>query len=111
MGQPVKIDDLARNLITLSGFEPDKDIKIVYTGLRPGEKLFEELLINGNDSYKTENDKIYIEKPSFINYDTLKLKISKLKYVLDKDKNEIKSMLKNIVPEYNFQCDKKGESA
>ena len=61
MGKPVKILDLAENLIRLSGFEPYVDIDIVETGLRPGEKLYEELLIAGNNTEKTANDKIYVD--------------------------------------------------
>ncbi len=63
MGEPVKIDTLARNLISLSGFKPDEDIKIVYTGLRPGEKLYEEKLMAEEGIQKTENSLIYIGKP------------------------------------------------
>ena len=60
MGDPVRIDDLARNMIRLSGYEPDVDIQIVYTGLRPGEKLFEELLLNEEGLAKTANDLIFV---------------------------------------------------
>ena len=62
MGQPVRIDDMARKMIRLSGFEPDVDIKIVYTGLRPGEKLYEELLMKTEELDKTDNDMIFIER-------------------------------------------------
>ncbi len=63
MGRPVKIDSLARNLIRLSGFVPDKDIKIEYIGLRPGEKLYEEKLMGEEGLQKTQNDLIFIGKP------------------------------------------------
>ena len=63
MGEPVKIDTLARNLIKLSGHKPDEDIKIVYTGLRPGEKLYEEKLMAEEGLEKTENQLIHIGKP------------------------------------------------
>lgn len=61
MGLAVKIDDLARKMISLAGFVPDRDIKIIYTGLRPGEKMFEELVLNNDRTRKTTNDKIYVE--------------------------------------------------
>ena len=63
MGSPVKIDTLARNLIRLSGLKPDEDIKIEYTGLRPGEKLYEEKLMAEEGLEKTENEKIHIGRP------------------------------------------------
>ena len=63
MGDPVRIDDLARNMIRLSGFEPDVDIPIVYTGLRPGEKLYEELLLQEEGMERTPNEMIYIGHP------------------------------------------------
>ena len=67
MGSPVKIADLARNLIRLSGFKPDEDIKIEYTGLRPGEKLYEEKLMAEEGLQKTDNDLIHIGKPLAFN--------------------------------------------
>lgn len=70
MGEPVKIDSLARNLIKLSGFEPDVDIKISYSGLRPGEKLYEEKLMAEEGLKKTDNDLIHIGQP--IPFDTEK---------------------------------------
>ena len=66
MGEPVKIDTLARNLIKLSGYKPDEDIKIVYTGLRPGEKLYEEKLMAEEGMEKTPNDLIHIGKPIYM---------------------------------------------
>ncbi|MBQ8808154.1 MAG: polysaccharide biosynthesis protein, partial [Clostridia bacterium] len=63
MGEPVKIVDLARNLIELSGYVPDVDIKIEFSGLRPGEKMYEELLLDKQRHTATKHDKIYIEQP------------------------------------------------
>jgi FlaA1/EpsC-like NDP-sugar epimerase len=71
MGKPVRIVDLARDLIRLSGLEPDKDIKIVYSGIRPGEKLFEELLTNEEGAAGTKNDRIFIGKSSIMAYDQM----------------------------------------
>ena len=64
MGTPIKIYDLARDLITLSGYEPDKDIKITYTGLRPGEKLHEELMFQEEGISSTKYKKIFVAKSS-----------------------------------------------
>ena len=77
MGDPVKIKDLAENLIRLSGFIPNKDIKIKFVGMRPGEKLYEELLISSKKSQKTENNKIFVEYPS---------KLDKTKFLNDLEK-------------------------
>lgn len=102
MGEPVKIIDLARDLIRLSGFEPDVDIPIKITGLRPGEKLFEELLMTDDKYTSTKHDKIFIEKPGFSDYDGLVLTLEKYKSKIDDmDTYEIKEFIKSIVPEYN----------
>jgi FlaA1/EpsC-like NDP-sugar epimerase len=67
MGQPVKIADLARKMIKLSGLEPDDDIKIEYSGLRPGEKFYEELLNNAENTLQTYHEKILLLKPEPLN--------------------------------------------
>jgi O-antigen biosynthesis protein WbqV len=68
MGQPVKIVDLARNMIRLAGLRPDKDIRIEFTGLRPGEKLFEELLSEGEAPTRTEADGVFQASPRIIDH-------------------------------------------
>ena len=78
MGDPVKIYDLAYDLIKLSGFEPNKDIKIKITGLRPGEKLYEELLMSEEGLTNTKHEKIFIGKPTFTDIDELKKKLKSL---------------------------------
>lgn len=101
MGEPVKIIDLAKRMIKLSGFEPNIDIKIIYTGLRPGEKLYEELLSDDAKTLPTHNDKIMISKdPSmgFEDIDRLSKEITKAS--LRRDKVEVVRILKTIVPEF-----------
>ena len=100
MGEPVKIDDLARNLIKLSGFKPDEDIKIIYTGLRPGEKLYEELLMDEEGLQATENKLIHIGKP--IEFDDIKFfaDLVKLKEYAYEDNGAGKKMVKEMVPTY-----------
>ena len=102
MGEKVKIDDLARNLIRLSGFIPDEDIKIIYTGLRPGEKLYEELLLNQENSTKTAYNKIFIEKPVTHDRERLLENLEILHEIAENDgeKKEIVAQLKKIVPNY-----------
>ena len=101
MGDPVKIDDLARNLIALSGFKPDVDIKIEYTGLRPGEKLFEELLMEEEGLQKTENKLIYVGKPIEIDEDEFLEKLTDLKDYVETEPNDIKRKIKGIVTTYS----------
>ncbi len=100
MGKPVKIDKLARDLIRLSGLEPDKDIKIEYVGLRPGEKLYEELLMAEEGINKTSHDKIYIARPMNISIDILNQKLELLKDALDKSDEQMIKVIKEVVPTY-----------
>jgi FlaA1/EpsC-like NDP-sugar epimerase len=99
MGEPVKIDDLARKLIRLSGFEPDVDISVVYTGLRPGEKLYEELLLSEEETKPTRVPKIFIAKPSEVGYDDLMQKLNELSRH-DNHSDRIRSILQKIVPNF-----------
>ena len=104
MGKPVKIYDLACDLIKLSGLEPNRDIKIVFTGLRPGEKLYEELLMSEEGLEDTLHNKIYVGKPTFEDMDTLKEKLEQLHDLLDlNDICEIKHQMQKIVPTYHYK--------
>ncbi|BAU54347.1 UDP-N-acetyl-alpha-D-glucosamine C6 dehydratase [Mucilaginibacter gotjawali] len=101
MGEPVKIADLARNMIKLAGLQPDKDIKIVYTGLRPGEKLYEELLNDGESTLPTYHEKIRISKVITNNYNDVLIDIKEL--IALNNRNDILGVvkkMKSIVPEY-----------
>lgn len=101
MGQPVKIKDLAEKMISLAGYEPYKDIQIEFTGLRPGEKLFEELLVDHNytDHKATDNDKIYIEKQKEVCDEELSL-VDILLTFEDKSNEEIKRLVSSVVKTY-----------
>ena len=102
MGKPVKIYDLAENLIRLSGYIPNKDIKIEITGLRPGEKLYEELLMNNDNLTKTAHNKIFIDKPETISLNKIIKQIDDLLFVAKiGNKNMLKDKLREIVPTYN----------
>ncbi len=102
MGNPVKIYDLAEDLIRLSGLEPNKDIKIEITGLRPGEKLYEELLMSEEGLRDTAHNKIYIGNPTFTDIVELEDKLVQLKGLLNEcDIQKIKYKLHEIVPTYN----------
>ena len=101
MGEPVKILDLAKNLIRLSGYEPYKDIDIKITGLRPGEKLYEEILLNMENSVATDYEKIFIEKPIVHDVEALKDGLERLDKVKNTlDKKEITDILKDMVPTF-----------
>ncbi|WP_317311069.1 nucleoside-diphosphate sugar epimerase/dehydratase [Clostridium thermobutyricum] len=101
MGKSVKIYDLAKKLIRLSGYEPEEDIKIEITGLRPGEKLYEELLMDEEGLKSTKNKKIFIGEPSDIDFEALKREIFILRDVaLNKDKEALKRKMKEIVTTY-----------
>ena len=101
MGKPVKIYDLAIDLIKLSGLEPNRDIKIKITGLRPGEKLYEELLMSEEGLKSTGHNKIYIGKPTFESIDNLNKKLEELKELLkENDDKLIREKMKQIVPTY-----------
>lgn len=106
MGKPVKIYDLAVNLIKLSGYEPGKDIEIKVTGLRPGEKLYEELLMSEEGLTETKHKKIFIGKPSTFDLDILKLKIDEIMKIAESgNKVMLREKLHEIVPTYNQQKD------
>ena len=103
MGEPVKIDDMARNLIRLSGYTPDVDIKIEYTGLRPGEKLYEELLMAEEGMKETANKLIHIGKPIEMNEDEFFLQLADLKEACYQDDAHIKEKVAAMVPTYHIK--------
>ena len=101
MGQPVKIVDLARRMIKLSGLEPDVDINIIYTGLRPGEKLYEELLSDGTKTMPTHNQQIMVSKDPTMTYTEIDMHLNNLTIsIAEKNKHEVVKLMKNIVPEF-----------
>ncbi len=104
MGEPMKIDDLARNLIKLSGLEPDVDIPIVYTGLRPGEKMYEECLKAEEGLAKTANNLIFVAKPIEFDEDRLFANLVELKKKAYQDTDEMKGLVKELVPSYQYKA-------
>ncbi len=112
MGSPVKIRELAENLIRLSGYIPGEDIEIKYTGLRDGEKLYEELLISEEGIQKTQNDLIYVARPMDFDSEELFRKLSELKVMLESaDSVEIVNVIKALVPTFNPQNEAYKDSA
>ena len=101
MGEPVKIDTLARNLIRMYGLEPDKDIKIVYTGLRAGEKLYEEKLMAEEGIQKTANDQIFIGRPVPFDIGEFLEKLKILEQMSYDNSRETRDFLQKIVPTYH----------
>jgi len=101
MGQPVKVVDLARKMIKLAGLEPDVDIKIEFTGLRPGEKLFEEVLNEEENTMHTHHPKILIAKVRTYNFSEISLKVDEvINLFKEQDNFSLVARLKDLVPEY-----------
>ena len=109
MGEPVKIDDMARNLIRLSGYTPDVDIKIVYTGLRPGEKLYEEMLMNEEGLQETDNKLIHIGKPIEMDDEWFLEKLNELNEASKLESDRIRILVSEVVPTYQYQPEKETE--
>ena len=101
MGEPVKIMDLARNMIRLSGYTPDEDIKIKITGLRPGEKLFEEMLMKEEGLQDTANNKIHIGKPILFDDKVFIRNLEELQKTAEMDSEDIKKQVARMVPTYH----------
>jgi len=103
MGEPVKIDTMARNLIRLSGYEPDVDIKVEYTGLRPGEKLYEELLMKEEGLQDTDNKLIHIGKPIEMDDELFKKQLARLDAAYRVEAPNMKELVAEIVPTYKLK--------
>lgn len=103
MGEPVKILDLAKNLILLSGHKPGEDIKIEFTGLRPGEKLYEEMLMKEEGMQETANRLIHIGKPIQMNEEEFLQQLGELKEYVVKEPDDIRRKVQQIVPTYSIQ--------
>lgn len=100
MGEPVKILDLAKNLILLSGHKPDEDIRITFTGLRPGEKLYEEMLMEEEGMQETENKLIHIGKPIEMDEEHFLMQLENLKEYVENEPDDIREYVKQLVPTY-----------
>ena len=102
MGEPVKIVDLAKNLIRLSGYVPNEDIMIEYSGLRPGEKLFEERLMEEEGLKTTENNRISVARPIEMNDEAFFDALMELKDAVYEETGTVRDMVKDIVPTYKI---------
>ena len=100
MGESVKILDLAKKMIELSGLTLGKDIQIKFTGLRPGEKLYEELLATKENTLPTSHNKIMIARVRFSEYNEVEPQIEKLLSLINTNNTELVMMMKTIIPEY-----------
>ena len=105
MGEPVKILDLAKNLIRLSGYKVDEDIKIEFTELRPGEKLYEELLMSEEGLMDTENKLIHIGKPIEFDETLFYVQLNNLKRAVENECDDVRSLIQEIVPTYSPQSE------
>ena len=103
MGEPVKIVDLATNLIKLSGLKPGRDIEIKFTGLRPGEKLYEELLMAEEGLHKTDNNLIFIGEPIEMDDEKFLMQLAELKDACYKEVNDVKKRVSEIVTTYQYK--------
>jgi len=111
MGKPVKISDLAKDLIRLSGLEPDQDIKVEYTGIRPGEKLYEEILTDEEGMQATKHDRIFVGRPIEYSHDEFQNGLKSLKEIVTHrnglpDGNEVRTLLKKLIPSYKYDGNK-----
>ena len=103
MGEPVKIVDLARNLILLSGHNPNEDIQIVFTGLRPGEKLYEEMLMKEEGMQETANKLIHIGKPIQMDEEKFLKQLEEIKEHVVEEPDDIREWVQRMVPTYSIQ--------
>jgi FlaA1/EpsC-like NDP-sugar epimerase len=105
MGEPVRILDLAKNLIRLSGYVPNEDIMIEFTGLRPGEKLYEEMLMDEEGMQDTPNKLIHIGKPIEFDEEEFQKQLDELYEIANQDSDHIKEAVQRIVPTYVIKKD------